>query len=301
MTHRLRRALLFMPGDDRKKIEKGAGLAVDAVIMDLEDGVALNQKEQAREITRHALQEVDFGSTETVVRINPVDDELSLWKRDLDETIEGHPDAYMIPKVEKPSQVRRVADYLTRAERKYGWLPGSIQLLAIIETAKGVMNLKKIARKSDRLSALVFGAEDLAGEIGAIRTPDGWEVFYARSAVVIHAKAYNLQAIDTPFVDLTAEDSHLIADVEQAHYMGYTGKLAIHPKQVTHIQKTFTPTEAQITYAKRLIDTYDAQQDAGTGVFAFEGRMVDMPMVRAAQSVLVQARAAGIDLEALPT
>jgi len=301
MNYRLRRALLFMPGDDRQKIEKGAGLDLDAVIMDLEDGVALNHKEQARETTRYALQEVDFGTTETMVRINPVNDEVPLWKADLDETIEGNPDAYVIPKVEKASQVRRVADYLTRAERKYGWIAGSIQILAIIETAKGVANLKKIARKSDRLSALVFGAEDLAGDIGATRTPDGWEVFYARSAVVLHAKANNLQAIDTPFVDLTAEDSHLIADVEQARYMGYTGKLAIHPKHMPHIQQTFTPTDEQILNAKRLIEAHEAHQDAGTGVFAFEGRMVDMPMVRAAQSVLSQAQAAGVDLDALPT
>lgn len=301
MKHRLRRGLLFMPGDDRHKIEKGADSGADAIIMDLEDGVALNRKAEARETVRQALKEINFGNTEQLIRINPVNDEINLWKNDLDETIEGNPDAYVIPKVEKASQIRRVDEYLMRAERKYGWLPGSIQLLAIIETAKGITNLKKIARKSDRLAALIFGAEDLAGDIGAVRTPDGWEVFYARSAVVIHAKANGLQAIDTPFIDLTAEDSNLIADTEQAHYMGYTGKLAIHPKHIPHIQKIFTPTEAQIIRAKQLIAAHDANQEEGTGVFAFKGRMVDMPMVRAAEGVLAQARAAGVDLEALPT
>lgn len=299
MTSRLRRALLFMPGDDRKKIEKGAGLDVDSVIMDLEDGVALNRKQEGRNTIRQALNDVDFGTTERLVRINPVNDDHLMWKDDLDETIEGNPDGYVIPKVERASQIRRVDEYLMRAERKYGWMAGSVSLLAIIETAKGVVNLKKIIRKNLRLSALIFGAEDLAGDMGAIRTPDGWEIFYGRSAVVTHAKAYGLQAIDTPFVNLTAEDSHLITETEQANYMGYTGKLAIHPRQVPLIQQAFIPTNEQIIKARNLVSEHNTHQQEGTGVFVHEGRMVDMPMVRGAEAVLARARAAQIDPESL--
>lgn len=298
MTQRIRRALLFMPGDDRHKIEKGAGLDVDAIIMDLEDSVALNNKAAARLVVNAALREVNFGRTERMVRINPVMDN-NWYSDDIDHTLEGHPDGYVIPKVENAEQVRVVSGLLARAERKYGWLDGSIRLLAIVETALGIVNLREIASSDPRLSALIFGAEDLTGDMGAIRTPDGWEVFYARSAVVLYAKAFGLDAIDTPFINLTADESMLVSETEQAHYMGYTGKLAIHPRQVAPIQKVFTPTRDQITHAKRLLDAHDAHQAAGTGVFALDGRMVDMPMVRVARAVLARARAAGVDVDAV--
>lgn len=286
---KVRRSLLFMPGDDRRKIEKGAGLNVDAVIMDLEDGVALNRKQAAREVTVAALKELDFGRTERLVRINPVSDTSELWREDIQGTIQAHPDGYVIPKVERMSHLQKVDYYLTRTERENGWEENGIPIIAIIESARGVINLRKIVRKTKRLVALAFGAEDLAGDIGATRTPDGWEVFYAKSAVVTHAKAYGLQAIDTPFVDLTTDNSNLIAETERALYMGYTGKFAIHPKQVDIIQKVFMPTDEQIEKAQTLIDAHNEHQAAGSGVFVWEGRMVDMPMIRAAESVLARA------------
>lgn len=297
-TKRIRRAMLFMPGDDRHKIEKAAGLEVDSVIMDLEDGVALNNKDEARQVTRTALKEIDFGQIERLVRINPVNDS-SLFVDDIDLTIEGHPDGYVIPKVENAVQIQTVAKRILQKENDYGWLPGSIRLFAIIESARGVIDVEQIVNADPRLKGVMFGAEDLAGDIGAIRTPDLWEVFYARSKVVLYAKAHGLDAIDTPFVDLTADDSQLVAETEQAHYMGYTGKLAIHPKQVPTIQRIFTPTEESIVRARRLISAHDTQQADGKGVFEFEGKMVDMPMVRAAQNTLALATAAGIDVEAL--
>ena len=296
MAIRTRRALLFMPGDDRKKIEKGASMNVDSVIMDLEDGVALSRKSEARAVTSAALREISFGHTERLVRINPVLDDPSLWFHDIQETIEAHPDGYVLPKVDHAEQIQRVAVHLTRAERQYGWMEGSIRLLAILETAQGIVNMKDIADADPRLSALIFGAEDLAGDIGATRTPDGWEVFYARSKLVIFAKAKGLQAIDTPFIDLGTDDSMLRADAEQALYMGFTGKLAIHPKQVPVIQDVFTPSEEQISRAKALIAAHNDHQAHGQGVFAYEGRMVDMPMVKSAEAILARARVAGIDV-----
>jgi citrate lyase beta subunit len=167
-------------------------------------------------------------------------------------------------------------------------------LIALVETALGIVRLPEIAASSPRLQALAFGAEDLAGDMGAMRTADGWESFYARSAVVLHAKAFGLQAIDTPFIDVKADESVLAGDAERAMQMGYTGKLTIHPRQVSIIQQVFTPTAGQIDRARELIDMHDKQQAAGMGVFTFEGKMVDMPMIRAAQSILDRARAAGI-------
>ncbi len=298
MTQRIRRALLFMPGDERRKIEKGAGLDLDTVIMDLEDGVALNHKPNARRTIRLALSEVDFGRTERLVRVNPISQD-GRFLEDVEQTIEGQPDGYVIPKVESADQLYTMDTLLTQKERQFGWTAGSLYIFAIIESALGVINVETIVRATPRLRGLMFGAEDLTGDIGATRTPDLWEVFYARSKVVLYAKAHGMDAIDTPFVDLAANDSQLIAETEQAHYMGYTGKLAIHPKHVAPIQQVFTPTDERIRMAKRLIQAHDAHQDAGSGVFQFEGKMVDMPMVRAARTIIAQAEAAGVDVRAL--
>ena len=291
---RIRRALLFMPGDDRHKIEKGAALDVDSVIMDLEDGVALNNKPAARATIAAALREVDFGRTERLVRINPVGS--GLHTDDLLQTVTGQPDGYLLPKVELAGQVADVAAYLDAAEDQHGWPRGTIRLLPIIESARAVVNLREIAESSRRLDALIFGAEDLAGDIGATRTSEGLEVFYARSAVVIHAKAAGLDAIDTPFIDLN-DIPGLRAQTESALGLGYTGKLAIHPRQIEVIQTIFTPGPEEIQRALRLINAHTAHQSAGTGAFALDGKMVDMPIVRAAETVLARARAAGIQVD----
>jgi len=290
---RLRRSLLFMPGDDRRKIEKGAALGVDSIIMDLEDGVAFNRKDEARETVAAALREVDFQQTEKLVRINPAVG-AGLYVDDIAQTIGAHPDGYVIPKVESMRQIEDVSQRLTNAEYENNLPGGSIKLLAIIETARGIVNLREFGVEHDpRLAALIFGAEDLAGDIGAVRTPEGWEVFYARSALVIHAKAMGVQAIDTPYIQVENIDG-LSAETEQAYRMGYTGKLAIHPRQVVPIQAVFTPKPEEIERAKRLIDAHDRHQAAGTGVFVLDGKMADMPMVRAAELVLARARAAGV-------
>jgi citrate lyase beta subunit len=286
---RIRRALLFMPGDSRSKIEKGIALDVDSIIMDLEDGVALNHKPAARATINASLRELDFGRSEKLVRINPVGS--GLHTADLEATIDTQLDGYVIPKVESGAQVQAVSNLL--AQRREDAHP--IALIAIVETARGIVNLREIAESDPHLVALTFGAEDLAGDMGAIRTPEGWEGFYARSAVVLHAKAYGLQAIDTPFVRLD-DEAGFVKETHAALQMGYTGKLAIHPKQVAPIQAIFTPTEEEIHAAKRLITAHDEHQSAGTGVFQLDGKMIDMPMIRAAQAVLDRARAAGIEV-----
>lgn len=289
----IRRALLFMPGDSRYKIEKGAGMAVDSIIMDLEDAIALNQKETARTVVADALREVNFGRAEALVRINQIIPNW-IYEQDILATVAYHPAGYVLPKVEDAAQVQHISELLTTLEEKHDFEHGSIKLLAIIETAKGIVNLKEIAQSDPRLDALIFGAEDLAGDIGAIRSADGYEVFYARSAVVTHAKAFGLQAIDTVFIDLKADAETLTAETQLICNMGYTGKLAIHPKQVAPIQAVFTPSMQSIEDAQRLIDAFNDNQEAGTGVFEYEGKMIDMPMIRSALEIINRARACGI-------
>lgn len=292
MEH-MRRALLFMPGDSRRKIEKGAHMTVDSIIMDLEDAIALNQKDVARVAVADALREVDFGHSEALVRINQIIDGW-IYKQDIEATIGAKPAGYVLPKVEDAKQVQHISDLLTEAEAKHGFEVGSIKLLAIIETAKGIVNLKEIAQSDKRLEALIFGAEDLAGDIGAVRSKDGYEVFYARSAVVTHAKAFGLQAIDTVFIDLMAGTEHLSTETELIRNMGYTGKLAIHPKQVAPIQTVFTPKLDEISSAQKLVTAFNDNQSEGTGVFQYDGKMIDMPMIRAALGILERAKACGV-------
>lgn len=285
-TPRLRRAVLFMPGDDLHKIQKGAMLGVDSVVMDLEDGVALNRKQAAREAVCQALETIDFGRTERLIRLNtPVS---GLEYDDLFQTVSAHPDGYVLPKVESAEAIRSVSRWLEQIEQKHGWPIGGIRLMAVIETARGILKLDEIAGADPRLRALMFGSEDFAGDIGATRTQEGWEIFYARSKVVIAARAYNLQAIDTVYTAFNDDDG-LRAEAQRALQMGYDGKLAIHPRQVAIINEVFTPTAEEVARAKELMQIFEAHQRDGTGAFEFYGKMVDMPLLRAAQRVLQRA------------
>ncbi len=287
---RRRRSLLFMPGNDMRKIRKATGLPADSIIMDLEDAAALNRKIEARTTVAEALTTLDFGQRERLVRINPID---GVWGRDdLAATVGARPDGYVLPKVEKALHLTVVSKLLDEAEALHQWPSGSIRLLAMLETARGILNLREIAEATSRLDALILGAEDLAGDIGATRTVDGWEIFYARSALATTAAAYHLQALDSVFVDLDAGPAtleQLACECRLVSRMGYVGKTLIHPRHLEIANQVFTPSAEEIERAQRLIQVFDDQQAAGTGAFELDGKMVDMPMVRAAQRVLARA------------
>lgn len=286
-THPLRRSLLFMPGDSARKIEKAVELTADSIIADLEDAVALSQKEVARETVVACFQRLDFGPTERLIRMNPVS--TSLWEDDLSQTILVRPEGYVLPKTESAAQVQAVSKRLAELEGSHGLPVGSTRLLALVETAMGVVKAAEIAASDSRLGALLFGAEDLAGDMGARRSREGWEIFYARGAVVTAAAAYGLPAIDTVYVDL-ADTEGLAAECRFAQGMGFSGKLAIHSRQVAVINRVFSPTNEEIAQAQRLIDAFASQQAAGTGVFEMDGKMIDRPIVLAARKVLAAGR-----------
>jgi citrate lyase beta subunit len=290
MGDRVRRALLYVPGDDLRKINKAARLGVDCVCLDIEDGTALSRKPAARETIVEALRTIDFGSAERLVRINPIGS--GMEADDLLATIDGRPDGYVLPKVESAEEVEWLCWRLTGAEQTRGWAIGSIHVLAIVETAAGIVNLREIASCDRRVAALIFGAEDLAGDIGATRTREAWEVFFARSAVVTHAAACDLQAIDMVYLDLRDVEGLRRESLEGAR-MGFSGKQIIHPDQVEAVQAAFTPSDDAIANARRIVEAFEAHQAEGLGAFAVDGKMVDMPIVKAAQKVLEKARVAG--------
>jgi citrate lyase beta subunit len=287
---RARRALLYMPGDDLHKIQKATTLDVDCVCMDTEDGVAINRKKTARETIAEALRTIDFGRSERLVRINPVGS--AFIDEDLRFVLPAKPDGIVIPKVKDANQISWVSKQISIYEEQNNWPNGSIILIAIIESALGIVNLLEIASSSSRLHALIFGAEDLAADIGAERSRSGWEVFYARSTLVTHAAAYGLQAIDMVNIDFQ-DIPALQVQATQGVKMGFSGKQVIHPNQVQPVQKAFTPSDEKIKEAQAIVEAFNSHQEEGRGAFAENGKMIDAPLVKSAQALLERARAAG--------
>ena len=286
---RSRRALLYMPGDNWKMIAKSITLNVDSICMDMEDGAAVNKKAEARTLIAKALQELDFGKSEKLARINSVG---SGWEKDdIDAVLPYHPDGIVIPKVESFEHVEWASKIIEAAELKYGWPINSIRILIGVETAKAIMNLKEIATHP-RLDAIIFGGEDFAASIGATRSTDAVELLYARQAVVIACAAYDLQAIDIVTIDYKNMEA-LRIESEFGAQLGFSGKQIVHPSQVESVQTAFTPTDTAIAYAKRIVETFKASQQAGKGAYSLDGKMIDMPLLKNAQKVLARAKAAG--------
>ena len=285
-----RRALLYMPGDDRRKIEKATTLGVDCICMDMEDGVAITHKTKARAVIAEAMKELDFGNSERAIRINSVGS--GFEKFDLAAAVATNPDSIVVPKVETARQVRAISEYIEMYELSGKMEIGTIRLMIGVETARGILNLKEISEADKRLDAIIFGAEDYAASIGARRTHDGTEVLYARSAVVNACAANNLQAIDMVYIDFRDIEG-LRLEAQQGAALGFNGKQIIHPNQVEPVQEAFTPSDEAVEYAQRVVRAFAASQKEGKGAFALDGKMIDMPLLKNAQKVLERAKAAG--------
>ncbi len=291
-TNYPRRSMLFTPGDSMRKLRKAAQLDADTIIFDLEDAVAADLKAEARDNVVLALEEVDFKRTERLVRLNS--SETEWFDQDLETIARANVDGIVLPKVETEEQVQHVDDYLSKAEIGSDLPPGAIRLFALIETARGLMNIKDIGRSSGRLDGLLFGAEDFSVDLGAYRTDTGWEILFARSAVVTAAAAYGLAAIDTVYLDIR-DLAGLEQDARFARQLGFSGKLAIHPLQAQVLNRVFSPSEAEIAQAERIVEAYQIKIAEGVGVFTLDGRMVDRPMIKAAERILKRASSSAVD------
>lgn len=288
---RPRRALLYVPGNDLKKITKAAGLDVDGVILDLEDGVAANRKDEARGVILEALKTVDFGRSERLVRINPFYTQRT--EHDLAAVLPGKPDAIVVPKANTAEIIKETDRLITAAETANGFAAGSIGIIALIESGLAYVNLASICAASPRLQGLILGAEDLAADAGITRTPGAQELLFARSSLVMHAAAFGLQAIDIVQTNFTNNEL-LQAECKTGSELGFSGKQIIHPAQVEITQAAFTPSAEVIEKAQKIMEGAQIAQADGMGAYSLDGEMVDLPVVKRAETILARARAAGL-------
>ena len=286
----LRRTMLFMPGNNPGMLQNGGVFGADALILDLEDAVAPQEKDAARLLVAQALQTVDYAASEKVVRINPLD---TFAAEDIKAIVPCRPDALLVPKVEKPEDIIEVVRMAAAAEQ-----PGQppVKLIALLETPAGIAEAYRIAKADVRVVALAFGAEDYTAALGAKRTKEGTEIFSARSIVVNSAAAAGIQSIDTPFTDVNDREG-LLEDTELAKQLGFKGKLAINPRQIDDIHKVFNPTDKDIDWAQRVIKSIRKAEAEGSGVASLDGKMVDAPIVARAERILYLARLLGLAKE----
>jgi citrate lyase subunit beta/citryl-CoA lyase len=279
---------MFTPGDRPEMMRKAPNAGADVIVFDLEDAVAPDRKDEARDAVREVLVDPDFDpDCEVCVRVNPTgiaaDDDLAgLLGSGNSDAIESL-DAVMLPKTESADDAETLADLLDERD-------AAVPILALVETAGGILAGEEIAAVPE-VDALVFGAEDLAADLGATRTDEGTEVLHAREHVVLAASAADVDAIDTVYTDIEDTDG-LAEETEFAIELGYDGKMAIHPAQVEPINEAFTPDPERVEWAERVLEAKAEADAEGRGVFRVEGEMIDAPLIAQAERVLEYARAA---------
>lgn len=278
-----RRSVLFSPGDKPKLMRKAPGTGADTVVFDLEDAVAPGQKAAARTAVSDVITDPSFDpDCEVCVRLNP---DLGAAVRDVEAIADDGSrfDSVMVPKAESADDVARIDELL----REVGH---DRPILALCESASGVLAAQEIAAAKP-VDALVFGAEDLSADIGAIRTETGEEIAHARKHVVLAAGAAGVDAIDTLVTDIGATD-RLAEETAFAQQLGYDGKIAIHPAQVDVINETFTPDPGDVAWARRVLDAAEMAEAEGRGVFRVDDEMIDAPLIARAETIVDRHRAA---------
>jgi citrate lyase beta subunit len=287
-----RRSLHFVPGGNEKMIAKALTLPADGLILDLEDAVAPDRKAATRPIVRGWLQKLDFGGRERWVRMNPIFTDLAV--ADLEETIVGRPEGYVVPKARRASDVREVVGHLERLEHQHGLPFGSTKLVVLAtEVPEGLLNIAEIATASPRIVTLTWGVEDLSAAMGLPRVRDAQNQYldiprYARVMCSVAASAAGLEAMDTVYTDIADLDG-LRRECEEGLAMGFSGKISIHPSQIAVINQVFTPSADELAEAAELVAAFDEHERRGVFAFRFKGQMVDAPHLTRALKIIARA------------
>lgn len=282
---KLRRSLLFIPGNSPNMMINAPVLGADGVIFDIEDAVAVDDKDTARILIRNTLQWIARSRIELCVRIN--DFTTPYWKLDMDAVIPAKPDSLVVPKVETVERFEEMSAYAASLEEKHGLPVGSVKFLPILETAVGIENAFIIAQScKGRLDALLMGGEDLATDLGAIRNEKtNEELLYGRLRVLNAARAAGLTPIDTAFAAVEDAES-FYRDTQFSRQIGYAGRAVISPRQVAPANEIYSPSEKAVRLARETIEVYEEARAAGKGAVSLYGKMIDAPIITRAKQIL---------------
>lgn len=282
--------MMFVPGNNPGMMADAHIYGPDSIMLDLEDSVTLAEKDAARLLVYHALQSVDYGNTEMVVRINPLN--TPFGRKDIEAVVRAGVQVIRMPKTETADEVREVEAEILRVEQRLGCV-GRTQIMAAIESALGVVNAYDIATASKRMMGIALGAEDYCANLKTQRTPSGNELQLARQTIVVAARAAGIDALDTVYSNLNDMDTFR-AEVEYIKSLGFDGKSIINPRQIEVVNEVFAPKEKDIAKARTILAAIKEAEERGSGVVSVNGKMVDKPVVIRAQRTIDLAIASGI-------
>ncbi len=286
---KLRRSMLFVPGNNPGMIRDAHIYGSDSIMFDLEDSVSVTEKDAARFLVYKALTKLHYGKKELVVRINDLSSDLGI--ADLEAIVRAQPDVIRLPKTDSARDVIECEREIERIEREVGIPVGKTGMMAAIESANGVLNAKEIAFSSKRLIGIALGAEDYVTDLKTTRSPEGVELMFARSMIVNAAKAAGIMALDTVYSDVNNEEGFM-AEATLIRKMGFDGKSVINPRQIAPLHAVFTPSEKDLKKARAIMEAIAEANARGSGVASLNGKMIDKPVVARAQYLLEMAERA---------
>ena len=284
---KLRRSMLFVPGSNAAMLSNSFIYKPDAIMFDLEDAVALKEKDSARLLVAHALQHPLYQEIETVVRVNTLDSEFGLL--DLNAIVRAGVDVVRMPKTETAQDVVDMDNAITDIEKTCGREVGSTKMLAAIESPLGITQANQIATASKRLIGIALGAEDYVRNLKTERSPEGIELLFARCSILQAARAAGIQAFDTVYSNANNEEGFL-KEAALIKQLGFDGKSLINPRQIELLHNLFAPTQKDVDQAKRIIEAAKEAEKQGSGVVSLNGKMIDAPIIDRAKLVLERAK-----------
>ena len=284
----LLRSLVFVPGNRANMLERALSFGADVVMVDLEDSVPPGEKASACEMAAEWVPRLAAAGRRVMVRVNSLD--TGLTSPELEMVVCPELAGISVGKGDSAWDLQQVDRLLGPLESRIGIPRGTIKLVPWIETAMAIVHVYEMARASQRIVGIAFGAEDYTNDMGVIRTDFGEECYYARSAVAVAARAARVAALDGPFVGFRDPDG-LRTDAGTARQIGFTGKFAIHPAQIEIINETFSPHPDDVEYARTVVAAWEEAERAGRGSLSIDGRMVDVPVVKRAQNLLALVEA----------
>lgn len=291
IKERLRRTMMFVPGNNPAMVKDAGIYGADSIMFDLEDAVSMAEKDAARDLVYEALQTQDYGDAELVVRVNGQD--TPYYANDVRAMVNAGIDVVRLPKAEDAEMVKKLDADITAAEKEFGREEGSTMLMAAIESAKGVINAYQIASASDRMMGIALSAEDYTTDMKTHRYPDGAELEFARNMVLHAARAAGVAAFDTVFTNMNDTEG-FYSETEYIHQLGFDGKSLVNPRQIPMVNKVYEPTKKEIENAKNVENAIKEAELKGSGVISMNGQMVDRPVVLRAERVMRLAKASNL-------